>query len=116
INNFHIYGQVNLGLYKRFSGYKPFLYNVTVDACRFYHNPRSNPVAGYFYDFFKKFSNMNHSCPYDHDLFVDKLTAEWINDRFSRILPFPEGNYLIKMDWIAYKIKRASVHLYFSLS
>ncbi|XP_033254353.1 uncharacterized protein LOC117193739 isoform X5 [Drosophila miranda] len=56
-----------IGLYKRFSGYKPFLYNLTVDACKFLKHQKSFPIVSYFYELIKDFSNMNHSCPYDND-------------------------------------------------
>ncbi|XP_033234286.1 uncharacterized protein [Drosophila pseudoobscura] len=105
-----------LGLYKRFSGYKPFLYNFTVNGCNFLKRPKSFPVVSYFYEIFKDFSNMNHSCPYDHDLIVDKLTIEQINNRFSKTLTFPEGDYLIELHFLAYGINRAVVKVYFTLS
>ncbi|XP_033246307.1 uncharacterized protein LOC117187703 [Drosophila miranda] len=104
------------GLYKRFSGYKPFLYNFTVNGCNFLKRPKSFPVVSYFYEIFKDYSNMNHSCPYDHDLLVDKLTIERINNRFSKTLTFPEGDYMFEFHFLAYGINRAVVKLYFTLS
>lgn len=47
------------------NGYRPFLYNISVDACKFLKNRKANPIANYFFDFIKEISNMNHSCPYD---------------------------------------------------
>ncbi|XP_016985335.1 uncharacterized protein LOC108048902 [Drosophila rhopaloa] len=108
--------KVNGALYQRLNGYKPFMYNVTVDACKFFKNQKSNPVASYFYDFFKGFSNINHSCPFNHDLVLDKLTAESVNHRLTNILPFPKGEYMVNMNWIAYDIIRAVFKIYFILS
>ncbi|XP_070851639.1 uncharacterized protein [Drosophila suzukii] len=108
--------KVNFGLYKRFSGYRPFLYNVTVDACNFLKNKKRNPIASYFYDFIKDISNMNHTCPFDHDLVWDKLSTEHINHRVTNILSFPEGDYMMEMHWIAYDIVRAVVKIYVTLS
>ncbi|XP_033253985.1 uncharacterized protein LOC108159866 isoform X1 [Drosophila miranda] len=96
-----------IGLYKRFSGYKPFLYNLTVDACKFLKHQKSFPIVSYFYELIKDFSNMNHSCPYDHDLLLDKLTIEHVNNRFSKTLDFPAGDYLIHLHFLAYGINRA---------
>ncbi|XP_034665106.1 uncharacterized protein LOC117899298 [Drosophila subobscura] len=107
--------KVNLALLKRLNGYKPFLYNYTVDACRFLKNPKSKPVINYFYEFFRPWSNMNHSCPFNHDLVVDKLTASFINHQFTNILAFPEGDYLLETNWFAYGIKRAVVKVYGTL-
>ncbi|XP_037732253.1 uncharacterized protein LOC119563094 isoform X2 [Drosophila subpulchrella] len=55
-------------LYKRFSGYRHFMFNVTVDACRFLNDTRTNPIVSYFLGFFKPFSNINHTCPFDKAL------------------------------------------------
>ncbi|XP_016950938.1 uncharacterized protein LOC108025172 [Drosophila biarmipes] len=108
--------KVNAELLKRFSGYKPYLYNVTVDACRFLKNTKSSPIAAYFYGFFKSHSNMNHSCPYDQDIVVEKLPISAINTHFTEVLPFPLGDYLFQTNWFAYDINRANVKVYFTLS
>jgi len=57
--------QVNFGLFKRFNGYRPFLYNQTIDACYFINHQKSNPVAKYFFDIIRGITNLNHSCPYN---------------------------------------------------
>ncbi|XP_017077345.1 uncharacterized protein LOC108112106 [Drosophila eugracilis] len=102
----------NFGLYQFANGYKPFLYNITVDACKFLKNQKSNPVAAYLYNFVKDYSNMNHTCPYSHDLVVDKVSTEFINHRVTALLPFPEGKYMLKMHWIAYDIHRVVSKVY----
>jgi len=56
---------VQFGLYKRLNGYKPFLYNMTLDGCRFLKSRNPNPIALYFYNLFKDYSNINHTCPYN---------------------------------------------------
>ncbi|KAH8384245.1 hypothetical protein KR200_009225, partial [Drosophila serrata] len=127
--------QVNIELMKRFSGYKPFLYNVTVDACSFLKNPKSNPIALYLHGFFKNHSNMNHTCPYDvsmkslvvltrkiyliylqHDIEIDRLSISSLNRHLTEVLPFPIGDYLFQSNWIADGINRANVNMYFTLS
>ncbi|XP_020811062.1 uncharacterized protein LOC110186289 [Drosophila serrata] len=108
--------RVNIELMKRFSGYKPFLYNVTVDACSFLKNPKSNPIALYLHGFFKNHSNMNHTCPYDHDIDIDRLSISSLNRHLTEVLPFPIGDYLFQSNWIADGINRANVNMYFTLS
>ncbi|XP_017055825.2 uncharacterized protein LOC108097816, partial [Drosophila ficusphila] len=108
--------KINYGMYKRLSGYKPFLYNQSVDACRFIDNQKSNPVAKYLYGFIERFSNLNHSCPYNHDLILDKLSAESANYRFTEVLPFPEGDYMIEGHWILNGKFCALYQVYFSLT
>ncbi|XP_033161098.1 uncharacterized protein LOC117141642 [Drosophila mauritiana] len=90
--------KVMYGAFK-FNGYKPFLYNITSDACRLLHSPKSNPVALYFYI---------------HVL--DKMPYHSINNMVTKILPFPEGNYMFEVLWIAYDIPRAVTKFYASLS
>ncbi|XP_041630408.1 uncharacterized protein [Drosophila kikkawai] len=108
--------KVNVELMKRYSGYKPFLYNVTVDACRFLKNPGSNPIAGYLYGFFRDHSNMNHTCPFDHDLILEKLTINFVNQHVTNVLPFPTGDYLFQSNWLAYDINRAKFSVYWTIS
>ncbi|XP_020811031.1 uncharacterized protein LOC110186265 [Drosophila serrata] len=103
-------------LFKRFNGYRPFMYNFTLDACRFLNNTKSNPLANYFFDFLKSHSNMNHTCPFDHDLILEKITVDFINNQITKVLPFPEGAYMLETHWIAYDIDRAVVKIYGTLS
>ncbi|KPU76191.1 uncharacterized protein Dana_GF27563 [Drosophila ananassae] len=97
------------------NGFKPFLYNVTIDGCKFLKNPCSSPQTKYFYDFYKDFSNMNHSCPYNHDLVVENMTEYSINHRLTKIVPFPEGDYMLQLLYAAYGVNRAIVKIYISL-
>ncbi|XP_034665142.1 uncharacterized protein LOC117899320 [Drosophila subobscura] len=108
--------EVNLALMKRFNGYKPFLYNITVNACKLFVNPKSSPVAKFFYDSIQTFTNMNHSCPYNHDILLDKLPIEFVNHRLTKILPFPEGNYLIQTHWSSSGSPCALIKVYGTLS
>jgi len=67
-NRLYIF-QVNFAIYQRLNGYKPFLYNVTVDGCKFILNQKSSPVTSFIFNLFAPYSNMNHSCPYDVSTF-----------------------------------------------
>ncbi|KAH8313534.1 hypothetical protein KR067_007774, partial [Drosophila pandora] len=107
--------KVNFALLKKFNGYKPFLYNITVDACKTLRHPKSNPIFGYFHDAFKTFSNMNHTCPFDHDVIVDKLPISHVDHQFSKLLAFPTGEYQFFTDWFIKGINRATVRIYFRL-
>ncbi|XP_041449528.1 uncharacterized protein LOC111065630 [Drosophila obscura] len=108
--------KVNFSLLKRFSGYKPFLYNITVDACKVLRYPKSNPVFVWFHGLFSKHSNMNHTCPFEHDLVVNKLSGNYVNTQFSEVLPFPDGEYLFQSNWYAYNVNRAVVNVYITLA
>ncbi|KAH8382473.1 hypothetical protein KR009_003728, partial [Drosophila setifemur] len=107
--------KLNVAMYKRYNGYRPFMYNLTIDACRFLKNPDKNTFFSWLYPFFIEYTNMNHPCPFDHDLLVDKLPGEFVSLR-RIVLPFPEGDYLFESNWIAYDIPRARVKIYGTLS
>ncbi|XP_039497157.1 uncharacterized protein LOC120455242 [Drosophila santomea] len=108
--------KVRFGLYKRLNGYIPFLYNMTLDACRFLKSAKPNPIANFFYSFFKDHSNINHTCPYNHDIVVDQMLYNHINYKVTKILPFPEGSYMFELHWLAYDIDRAITKFYWSLT
>nr|XP_036671139.1 uncharacterized protein LOC108016521 isoform X2 [Drosophila suzukii] len=112
--NFHVC--VNFGLFKRFNGYKPFLYNQTIDACYFINHQKSNPVAKYFFDIIRGITNLNHSCPYNHDILVDRLSTEIVNHHLTKVLPYPDGDYMLETRWILNDIPSAVTQVYLSLS
>ncbi|XP_043656910.1 uncharacterized protein LOC122622502 [Drosophila teissieri] len=108
--------KVNFALYQRLNGYKPFLYNVTIDGCKYMANRKTNPVVTFFYSLFGPYSNINHSCPYNHDLIVEKVPCSYIEAQFTNTLPFPKSSYAFFSDWYAEGIKRARVEVYGKLS
>ncbi|KRJ98038.1 uncharacterized protein Dyak_GE27769 [Drosophila yakuba] len=76
------------------NGYKPFLYNFTTNACEYLKTNR-NPLVRFFHEMIADYSNLNHSCPYNHDIIVEKLPITFVNHRVSVVLPVPEGDYLV---------------------
>ncbi|KPU72868.1 uncharacterized protein Dana_GF27739 [Drosophila ananassae] len=108
--------KVNLFKTPRFNGYRPFMFNVTVDACRFLNGAKAAPVVDYMYGFFRTHSNMNHTCPFDHDIILEKLDANFMNDQVTKVLPVPEGDYLVETHWIAYDIDRVVVKIFCTIS
>ncbi|XP_068152654.1 uncharacterized protein [Drosophila tropicalis] len=108
--------KVNFALMKRFNGYRPFLYNITVDACKFLENPNRNPIAHYLSDLFLPYTNMAHKCPFNHSLMMDKLPIDYVNYQVTNVLPFPTGDYAAYTSWMAYDINRANLKLFFTLS
>ncbi|XP_037951104.1 uncharacterized protein LOC119681878 [Teleopsis dalmanni] len=95
---------------KKANGYKPFMYNITFDVCKFLKSP-NHPVTKIFYSLFRNRSNVNHTCPYNHDFIVDKLDSAVLNEKTSR-LPIPDGDYAVYITCFAYNIKRISVKVY----
>ncbi|KRF97528.1 uncharacterized protein Dwil_GK28306 [Drosophila willistoni] len=105
---------VNIELFKRLNGYKPFLFNFTVDACRFLANHR-NSFNQYFYDLIGPYSNVNHSCPINHDIIVDKLPIAYLNHMVTTVLPMPEGTYCMHSVWSANGKERVDMNIFFSI-
>ncbi|XP_037956278.1 uncharacterized protein LOC119686402 [Teleopsis dalmanni] len=106
--------KIRYALLKRANGYKPFLYNITFDACEFLRSP-NNPVTKIAFTLIKKHTNMNHTCPFDHDLIVEKLDSSYVADKLS-VLPIPSGDYAVYSTWFAYDIPRADVNIYVKIT
>ncbi|KAH8353713.1 hypothetical protein KR084_012868, partial [Drosophila pseudotakahashii] len=110
-------GTINVALLQRLSGYKPFLYNISVDACRFLKTRKSSPVVKYIFNLFIGHSNIkNATCPYSPYITVEKLTTSFLNHQFTKVLPFPEGDYLLETKWLTLNILRASVNVYVTIN
>ncbi|XP_016955095.1 uncharacterized protein LOC108027980 [Drosophila biarmipes] len=86
--------QLHAKIYKKASGFKPWLIDSKVDACRFMRK-RYDPFLGIVFNIFQEFSNINHTCPYVGLQVVKDfyLRAERLN------LPVPSGEYLLAMQW-----------------
>ncbi|KAH8298346.1 hypothetical protein KR018_006562, partial [Drosophila ironensis] len=108
--------KINFAIFKRLNGYKPFLYNITFDACKYLKNPQKYPVARFILSLFIPFSNMNHTCPYDHDLIVDKAPTSNMDHQLTNTLPFPRGDYGFFSIWYAFGIPRATVNVFGTLT
>ncbi|XP_028900330.1 uncharacterized protein LOC105218700 [Zeugodacus cucurbitae] len=84
------------------------IYEYHIDACAFFRNKRRNPLAELFYNFLglKSHSNANHSCPYDHDLILDRY---YIDDKFTAFVPLSLGFYEVHTRWETDGVTRADV-------
>ncbi|XP_016996820.2 uncharacterized protein [Drosophila takahashii] len=85
-----------LTLFRRLNGYKPFLYNVTVDNCSFMKHKKRYPYFNLVHDAMRNFTNLNHTCPYSHDIIVNRMV---LNDNMMAKLPLPTGFYKLKFNW-----------------
>lgn len=54
---------VDIQLFKRANGYKPFLYKVKLNGCQFMKRAY-NPIIIIIFKLMKDNSNLNHSCPF----------------------------------------------------
>nr|XP_017098046.2 uncharacterized protein LOC108126119 [Drosophila bipectinata] len=95
-------------MFKRESGYKPWLFKYSIDCCRFLKAP-FNPFAIMVYDLYKDFSNVNHTCP----LFGDILIRGMYLSTAVKIPPFPTGNYMLSSVWSFYGNPQFGVNISF---
>lgn len=57
--------QVNLSLWRKYNGYRPFMINTTMDFCNFMAKKKVKmSFESLFIDVMRQGSNVNHSCPY----------------------------------------------------
>ncbi|XP_020810747.1 uncharacterized protein LOC110186045 [Drosophila serrata] len=85
---------VDANLYKRESGYKPWLLKGVVDCCRFMRK-NYNPAAKILFGLFKEFTNINHTCPY---VGPQILRGFYLRPELL-LLPFPSGEYMLSLRW-----------------
>ncbi|XP_015040315.2 uncharacterized protein [Drosophila pseudoobscura] len=85
---------LRFNVYRRLSGYHPFLFNISTELCRFMKNPNPLQVFYYFHSGFLPYSNVNHTCPYTDDVFIRNCT---LNDEMFKRVPLPKGNYMLTL-------------------
>ncbi|XP_068152781.1 uncharacterized protein [Drosophila tropicalis] len=94
VYDLHLHGQ----LFKRASGYKPFLINTDIDMCRYFRKPY-NALSRTLMDLFLDFTNFNHTCPYVGDQIVDGF---YLRPEMFK-LPLPTGEYKLALRWYVNK-------------
>ncbi|KAH8311095.1 hypothetical protein KR044_004335, partial [Drosophila immigrans] len=85
---------MRMQIMKKANGYKPWVFDITFDACKFMKD-KSNKAVRVVYDLFKDYSTINHS--------FDKLS-----------LPLPTGEYLILISWSFYNRLQFVTNVYFT--
>ncbi|XP_034114187.2 uncharacterized protein LOC117574458 isoform X1 [Drosophila albomicans] len=94
---------------KKANGYKPWIFDVTFDACKFIKD-KSNKAVKVIFDLFKDFSSLNHTCPY---VGTNGILGFYPKaDRLS--VPMPTGDYLLLMFWKFYNKLQFETNVYFT--
>ncbi|XP_017059141.1 uncharacterized protein LOC108099965 [Drosophila ficusphila] len=86
--------QLHAKIYKKANGFKPWVLESTVDACRFLKR-HYDPFINIIYNIFKEFSNVNHTCPF----VGDQIVKDFYLKPELLILPFPSGEYMLRGGW-----------------
>ncbi|XP_036326118.1 uncharacterized protein LOC118739094 [Rhagoletis pomonella] len=104
---------VNADVYKKANGYRPFMFNITTDFCRFIKYRKQTPFGKMILDAVEKYSNINHTCPYDHDIIIKDLVLE---SKHLQSLPWPMGDYLLKISFAVNNDWKVTVKSYIQVT
>ncbi|KAH8359075.1 hypothetical protein KR093_004202, partial [Drosophila rubida] len=86
--------KVNLSLWRKFNGFRPFMFNGTFDFCKFLLKPNKLSFQKIIMDSFVPNSNLNHTCPYEKEIVVRDLVFK---EEFFRFMPLPSGEYQLQL-------------------
>ncbi|XP_051861185.1 uncharacterized protein LOC117571359 [Drosophila albomicans] len=89
-----------LQCFQRSDGYRPFMYNVLFDFCKLMGARRYHiSFERFIFDTIRKYSNFNHSCPWNEDyMSVEKFALD-----FTKVnMPVPAGVYRLDFTFYSY--------------
>nr|XP_044249218.1 uncharacterized protein LOC123002725 [Drosophila takahashii] len=108
--------KIKLEPMRKDNGFKPFFMSMTVDFCKYMRNPNiANIIARELHKSFLYATNLNHTCPYNHDFIVEKHWTGNLETSISRYIPVPNGDYALFSTWIIANTSRARTKLYFRI-
>ncbi|KAH8371693.1 hypothetical protein KR093_008549, partial [Drosophila rubida] len=81
--------KLNLSLWRKFNGFRPFMFNTTFDYCKYAERPTLS-FQHIVFSAIRDSSNINHTCPYDHDIIVHNMIFK---EEYLRLMPLPAGEY-----------------------
>ncbi|XP_039966098.1 uncharacterized protein LOC120778377 [Bactrocera tryoni] len=90
---------VNLDVYKKANGYRPFMLNIITGFCQFLKNKKRIPFGKLLMDTVEAYSNINHACPFDNDIIVRDMV---LKPEQMLLLPVPMGEYMLRISVVAY--------------
>ncbi|XP_039231662.1 uncharacterized protein LOC120321802 [Drosophila yakuba] len=105
--------QVNFSVWKKLSGYHPYLFNTTVNFCHILKHPNPSNVFFYFFREIRPYSNANHSCPINHDIILKNFV---LNEKMFSLFPVPTGNYMFAIKMMANEAWRATIFSYMDVT
>ncbi|KMY99962.1 uncharacterized protein LOC6738254 [Drosophila simulans] len=103
---------------KRYNnGYRPFFMSLTFDFCKYMKNPnqRSMIFLKEIHATFINASNLNHTCPYNNGILINKFWTGNLERAFLRYLPVPNGDYALFSTWYSSNVPRLFVNTFFQI-
>ncbi|XP_062130027.1 uncharacterized protein LOC133841507 isoform X1 [Drosophila sulfurigaster albostrigata] len=88
--------------------YRMQIINETFDFCAFMGQNAPSQMFHLINQHFNKYTNANHSCPYQHDIIYYGIDSE----KFFTEIPAPKGNYILQMRVAANKKWRTTMKVY----
>ncbi|XP_059226764.1 uncharacterized protein LOC106085038 [Stomoxys calcitrans] len=78
--------------------FQPFLFEDVLDLCSLLSNGLTSRHLfwGTYYEKFRKISNINHSCPYEHDIIIQNMR---VDDDLFQIISHAQGRVHDTMDF-----------------
>ncbi|XP_075168143.1 uncharacterized protein LOC142240322 [Haematobia irritans] len=108
INNITVHAQ----FFHKGNGYRPFIYNNTMDFCEFLKKPSRYMFWKIFFNLLKPYSNLNHTCPINEDIIIKDMI---LSGDMLMPIPFPPNDYMVQLRVAAYNIYRIEVRAYASI-
>ncbi|KAH8307449.1 hypothetical protein KR044_012590, partial [Drosophila immigrans] len=102
---------LEMQLFKRANGYKPWLLKTAFDSCRSLRTT-FNPFGKLVYNLYKNYSNINHTCPFEGPIIIKGFHVE--PDKLG--LPLPTGQYRLDTKWLFEKKLQLKVNAYFAFT
>ncbi|KAH8397279.1 hypothetical protein KR215_011657, partial [Drosophila sulfurigaster] len=99
---------LNLQMYKRANGWKPWLLKTSYDSCLGVKT-LCTPLGKFIYNLYKNYSNINHTCPYVGFFLVQGFHVKAENF----LLPFPTGQYYLDMHYVFGKMSAITIKVFF---
>ncbi|XP_075160411.1 uncharacterized protein LOC142233396 [Haematobia irritans] len=103
---------LNAQLLHKGNGYRPFMYNDTMDFCRFMKNPKRWMFWKIVWDAVMPSTNLNHTCPVVHDIVVNQLS---LNPEMMKLVPFPANTYLVRLTFFNTQYRGLEVRVYITV-
>ncbi|KAH8406839.1 hypothetical protein KR222_005762, partial [Zaprionus bogoriensis] len=100
---------LNLQLFKKSNGYQPFLLNHSLDFCHYMRNPMAHIFFQSFHKTFSSSSNINHTCPYNHDICIENFVYD--KDTMMEV-PIPNGEYMLVIKSMTSGVWRSEFQIY----